>query len=160
MLTVEEALTRGAQHQPSSKAQIFSNLSSTTCATSLPSLTARTVSPQTAYTKSASFLSCRWAISSSRGSQKGLICLLVRKNLFIKSMTKTRGMVEALPLEIPGTQLDNVLNKLLCMTPLSMGLYLPPPEMPSHLRNSAILRWAVTLGQGDLLSWLCQSYED
>ncbi|KAF4787552.1 aarF domain-containing protein kinase 2 [Turdus rufiventris] len=62
-------------------------------------------------------------------------------------MTKTRGMVEALPLEIPSTQLDNVLNKLLCMTPLSMGLYLPPPEMPSHLRNSAILRWAVTLGQ-------------
>lgn len=37
---------------------------------------------------------------------------------FYKRVTKTRGMVEALPLEIPSTQLDNIPNRLLYTTTL------------------------------------------
>jgi len=51
--------------------------------------------------------------------------------------------VEALTLEILKTQLDNILSKLLYMTPLRAGGQTwPSPEVPSHLSYSAILCWA------------------
>lgn len=67
MLTVEEFLTQGVQHQPSSKAWVFSNLSSTARAMSLPSLTAQFLLRQ--LTQSPLLCppgqSCRWATSTA-----------------------------------------------------------------------------------------------